>query len=420
MSERMEADTGRNWMVIGALGLVLLVAIGFVVWTYLNDGRSAPLESVVTVSSKGQGVDTKESEHYQKVLKEYNQGNAAEAGNTGSTYVSVFSTREEPVVQSLPPQAPQDFPPPAQQVQYPGNPPGGHPSPPEQPISEAEQQRQQRIAEQVGALLANWSAAPHAMSTVAEGYTGYAQSVNARPAASDRETSRPAASVAGKDQPVFKVLPDYARLAGLLETNIDTDENSDVVAFVPSGPYKGLKVYASGYKRINETVDMTFNAMVWQGKTYKITAKAVDKDTLRTSLSGDVNNRYFERIVLPAIAAGIGSTGKLYEQSSSQNIITPQGGVIQTYPQTPNSTAVIGSMIGGAGEQAGKVLAADAAQIPPKQVLIPSMTTIGIQFIGPVLSSDEVAPGSQAEVPTVSPSGISEVPQPASYHLQLK
>jgi intracellular multiplication protein IcmE len=308
----------------------------------------------------------------------------------------VLSTREQPVVQNLPAQQSQQYTV-AQPQQVAAA--GGAQQPPtaEQPLSEREQQRQQKIDEQITAMLANWSAAPHGASTVSETYAGYAQSVNTQKVVGTLAEVGEGGESSAPEEPVVKILPDYARLAGLLETNIDTDEDSDVIAFVPSGPYKGLKVYATGYKRINKTVDMTFNAMVWRGKTYNITAKAVDKDSLRTSLSGEVNNRYFERIILPAIAAGIGSAGQLYEQSSAQNVITPEGGIIQTYPETPNSTAVIGSVIGGAGEQAGKVLAADAALIPPKQVLIPSMTTIGIQFIGPVLSSDEIAPGAQPD-----------------------
>lgn len=418
MSDKIEADAGRNWMVVGGILAAITVGLAFVAWTWLSAGSGEQLTSSVAVSGKGQGTETRESEHYQKVLKDYNQGNAAQAGSTGDTYVSVFSTREQPVVQALPAQ-PAQQPPVAQPQQAGGN--GGAQQPPaaDQPLSEREQQRRQQINEQISAMLANWSAAPHGASSVAESYAGYAQSVNAPITGGEGSAVGQGGSNTKPEIPAVKVLPDYVRLAGLLETNIDTDENSDVIAFVPSGPYKGLKVYAPGYKRINKTVDMTFNAMVWRGKTYNITAKAVDKDSLRTSLSGEVNNRYFERIILPAIAAGIGSAGQLYEQSSSETVVTPEGGVIQTYPETPNSTAVIGSVIGGAGEQAGKVLAADAALIPTKQVLIPSMTTIGIQFIGPVLSSDEIAPGSKPDYPREGlTSAVSDIPKGAAAALQ--
>jgi intracellular multiplication protein IcmE len=164
-----------------------------------------------------------------------------------------------------------------------------------------------------------------------------------------------------------------------------------VRADIPSGKYAGAQVYAMGYKRISNSVDLTFTFMKWKSHAYKITAKAVDPLTMRTALSGEVNNRYFSRIIIPAIAGGIGRTGQLYEQANAQNIITPQGQVIQTYPSTPNSAAVIGTIIGGIGSQAGQVLANDAANMPVKQILISKGQTIGIQFIGPVLVNDEVA-----------------------------
>ncbi|MNJ49454.1 hypothetical protein D3C77_446840 [compost metagenome] len=210
-------------------------------------------------------------------------------------------------------------------------------------------------------------------------------------------------------EPVVKILDDFIRIPALLATDLDTDENSVVFAVVPSGPYQGLTVIAQGYKRINESIDMTFTVMKWRGRSYNITAKAIDQNSLRSALSGEVNNRYFTRIILPAIAAGIGRTGQLYEQSSSQNIITPQGGVIQTYPSTPDGKAVAGTMIGGIGEAAGRVLAQDAAQIPTKQVLIPKNETIGIQFMAPVLSTDDLSAGASAPV-----TDLKALSQPAS------
>lgn len=393
MSGEMQADVGRNWIAIAAVVSVVLIGVGYVAWTYFADDTT-PKKSVVAVNTSAQGSSSKESEHYQKVLKEYNSENAEKAQGQGQTYVSVISTRAQPV-EEVKPTAPVQQQPPAPQVVYVNQ---GNQQQNRQEVTEQERARQKLFEDHAKALLANWVAPQHSAATVAVDMDAFAMSINVPPPSSTLPANAADVSPSERtsDKPVVKIIEDYARIAALLETNIDTDENSLVVAFVPSGPYQGLTVYATGYKRLNESVDMTFTAMKWKGKSYNITAKAIDKDSLRSALSGEVNNRYFTRIILPAIAAGIGKTGQLYEQSNSQNIITPQGGVIQTYPSTPDGTAVLGSMIGGAGEQAGKVLAQDAAQIPPKQVLIPSKETIGIQFIGPVLSSDEIAPGAAA------------------------
>lgn len=413
MSE-MQADAGRNtvWIVIG--GVVALAAVGYIGYTYLAGNTETPPSSV-SVNTSAKGTPSPESEHYGKVLKQYNDTNAEQAAQGGKTYLSVISTRDKAVAEQTPAggggQVPPVQTPQAPQVVYVYQPaPQQAGQQQTQVLSEQEKNRRQRIHDQAAALMLNWSGGKHGSATVTE-EVAYASSINV--ASNTPVAGQPGVQSAGtpgaNGAPVVKIIEDFVRIPALLDTDLDTDENSTVFASVPSGPYAGLTVIANGYKRINESVDMTFTAMKWRGRSYKITAKAIDQNTLRSALSGDVNNRYFTRIILPAIAAGIGRTGQLYEQSSSQNIITPQGGVIQTYPTTPNGTAVLGTMVGGMGETAGRVLAQDAAQMPAKQVLIPQKTTIGIQFMAPVLSTDDLSAGAGA--PAMD---LSVLSQPAS------
>lgn len=262
--------------------------------------------------------------------------------------------------------------------------------------------------------MANWAPVPHSTARVSTDSVDYAKSLTHESEA-PAQVQQAAAAAAAK----VKVVEDFALVPAMLQTAIDTDENSVVRAYIPNGQYAGAVVFAMGYKRITNSVDMTFSYMQWQGHSYKVTAKAMDQTTMRTALSGDVNKRYFSRIIIPAIAMGIGRTGQLFEQGAAQNIITPQGGVIQTYPSTPSWSAVGGTIAGGMGQQAGQVLANDAANMPVKQVLIQKDTPIWIQFIGPVLASDDVAAGAtgptqprQPMAPGTDPLGA--VGQPAS------
>jgi intracellular multiplication protein IcmE len=409
MSE-MQADVGRN--TIWIIATVALVVVGgcYVAYGYFATGSTAAPSSV-PINTSGKGTASSESDHYGKVLNKYNQSNATNAEQEGKTYVSVISTRDQPVQDPPESKAAAQEQPKQPQVAYvyqpaPQQNAGQHQS---EVLSDQEKERRERIRTQAAGLIKNWGGSKHTVATVTD-ESGYAGTVNNSVSSGvgvsggHASAGRPTSAV-----PVAKVLDDFVRIPALLGTDLDTDENSVVVAFVPSGPYQGLTVYAQGYKRINESIDMTFTIMKWRGRSYKITAKAIDQNTLRSALSGEVNNRYFTRIILPAIAAGIGRTGQLYEQSSAQNIITPQGGVIQTYPSTPDGTAVLGTMIGGMGETAGKVLAQDAAQMPTKQVLIPKNDTIGIQFMAPVLSTDDLSAGASA--PAVD---LNTLSQPAS------
>jgi len=111
----------------------------------------------------------------------------------------------------------------------------------------------------------------------------------------------------------------------------------------------------------------------------------------RTALSGDVHHHYFARIVLPALANGIGNTAQMFATAGAQNIVTSQGGVISTNPTTPSVRNIAGTFVGGAGQSAGQVLSQEAAQIPVKQTIVPKDEMIGIQFIGSVTAADDMS-----------------------------
>ncbi len=59
---------------------------------------------------------------------------------------------------------------------------------------------------------------------------------------------------------------------------------------------------------------------------------------------------WFSRIILPAVANGLGRTGQLYADSNSQMIITDGGNAYRS-TGTPDGKAVAGTIIGGMGEQ---------------------------------------------------------------------
>ncbi|QBN92993.1 conjugal transfer protein TraO (plasmid) [Xanthomonas oryzae pv. oryzae] len=399
-----QSDVGRQSKIV-AIGIIVMIAVlGYIAATYFADS-SRKQSQISAVQTQGRGTPTKESEQYSQVLDKYNRTKADDAEQKGQSYLSVLSSRTNNV-SDQPASAPQAQPQ-AQQVVY-------YQQPAQQQNPQQDQQRQKEISDQMQGLMANWAPVPHSTARVSTDSVDYAKSLTHESEA-PAQVQQAAAAAAAK----VKVVEDFALVPAMLQTAIDTDENSVVRAYIPNGQYAGAVVFAMGYKRITNSVDMTFSYMQWQGHSYKVTAKAMDQTTMRTALSGDVNKRYFSRIIIPAIAMGIGRTGQLFEQGAAQNIITPQGGVIQTYPSTPSWSAVGGTIAGGMGQQAGQVLANDAANMPVKQVLIQKDTPIWIQFIGPVLASDDVAAGAtgptqprQPMAPGTDPLGA--VGQPAS------
>lgn len=377
-----QPEIGRHYKVILGGILIAVIAGGYIAYTYMADTRQ-PVSSVARVNSKAAGLSAEESEAYNRILDRYNNTNATKAELSGGSYMSVMSTRDESAAGGEPEVAEA---PKAQQPQ-PNTFPRAKPVPQAKAVDKKEaKRRSDDLKKQLQALVADWEATGHATARVSTGVEEYAASIRAT-----KNGDRLPESGEGAAKTDTKIIQDFALVPALLKTDIDTDETSWVRAVVPAGTYAGAEVYAKGYNRLTNTVDMTFSYMKYKGRSYKITAKAVDQESMRTALSGEVNNRYIQRIILPAIAMGIGKAGQLYERANAQNIITPQGGIIQTNPSTPNGEAVAGTIIGGIGQQAGRVLASDAAKMPEKQVLIPKETTIGVQFIGPVLASDDIA-----------------------------
>jgi intracellular multiplication protein IcmE len=381
-----QADIGRQTKVIVALAAIVVVGGGYLGYTWLQN-HNASSSSVRGITTNAKGTKTEESEQYRQVLNRYNQSNAQQAEANGGSYMSVMSAQSvkpETTVTNQTQQPPQ--------INYYYQQPQQQP----QQVVTRNKEYDKLIAQQVTGMMSAWVEAPHgsgALSADAEiTQSAYAQSIMpasmAATGSAGAGTQRGVNSAGGGKEPDIVVVPGFTLAPSILKTEIDTDENSMVRAEIATGPLAGAICFAMGYKRINETVDMTFSYMEWKGRSYKIAAKAVDPDSMRTALSGEVNNRYFERIILPALAIAIGKTGQLYEQGSAQNIITSQGAVISTYPETPNGAAVAGTFAGGIGQQAGKVLANDGANMPQKQVIRPLGSTIGIQFIGPVMASD--------------------------------
>lgn len=388
----VQSDIGRQGKVMAVAIVVGCVVVGYVAVTWLTDG-SQKQSQVGSIPTNSRGTPTQESELYSQVLDRYNREKASTAQRAGDSYLSVLSSRAqtvpgqpgtEPAASVAQPVAPTSYQPPQQVVYY--------PAPQSQQPSQQDQQRAKEVAEQTQGLMTNWAPVGHSLARSSADAADYAKSL-ARASGVTPQTQATGAAPPGAG---VKIVDDFALVPASLQTDIDTDENSLVWANIPSGRYAGADVYALGYKRLTDTVDMTFTFMKWRGHSYKITAKPVDPVTMRTSLSGEVNNRYFSRIILPAFAMGLGRAGQLYEQANTQNIITPLGNVIQTYPAKPSASAVTGTIIGGIGNQSGQVLTNDAANMPAKQVLIQKGTTIGIQFIGPVLASDDVAAGAAA------------------------
>jgi intracellular multiplication protein IcmE len=184
------------------------------------------------------------------------------------------------------------------------------------------------------------------------------------------------------------VVPPNTRRPAVIDSAVDSDNlNSIVLAHIPAGFLSGASFSAQGVQLAGNGVVIHLTRMTLNGKEYQVDAYALQDDTLQSSVASDVNNRYFTRIILPAVAAGIGGVGDLYKQQNTQ-ILATNAGTISGGTGTVKGSAVAGTIAGGIGSQAGQVMASDAARMPVKQVTVYKNQVVAIQFMKGVYDSD--------------------------------
>jgi len=218
-------------------------------------------------------------------------------------------------------------------------------------------------------------------------FSGWTQSVYPQPASVAQNGGTEKAQ-GNKKSKGARLISAYKRIPAIVDNAMDSDDlNSPTTAHVPLGDQKGATFYSQDNRLAGAGIRVHFTGMEWNGVECKVDAYSVDAETLKASIASDVNDRWFTHVIVPAVANGIGRTGQLYEDSNSQMILTDNGNAYRS-TGTPNGKAIAGTIIGGIGEQTGRVLEQQASRTPFRQVTVDPNKLIGIQFAAPVYESD--------------------------------
>lgn len=122
----------------------------------------------------------------------------------------------------------------------------------------------------------------------------------------------------------------------IIETSINSDEDSPVLARIVSGPLKGTRLIGS-FKNLGEKVAIVFSTanIPQYERTVKLNAYAINTDTSRTALADDVDHHYFMRYgVLLATSFVSG-----YAQALQQSGQTTTPGLLGTTVTSPTYTS---------------------------------------------------------------------------------
>lgn len=379
--------------VIIVIGGFAVVAFLFILVSWLNAPPEAVTHISVDKTAGGTGKATAESPQYQTLLRENNAEGAKQAMANNTSFIASAGSGTVRQVPPISQEAPPTPPPPRAE----------NPLPPKHvPAQTLDPDRKKALEALLKELVAQRGAPVGQLASITGQAPGQAGQTAGTPGAAAEspfsgwtDSLSPASqtgNVSGSGGTAADriVIPVGSRPGGLIETAIDSDNtSSQVLARIPAGPYAGATLTANGVQLAGDGVTIHFTNMDWNNNTWRIDAWAAMPDTLQSSVASSVNNRYTTRILLPALAHGLGLGGQLYASANTQ-ILSNGYNTIEGRVGMPDGKAVAGTILGGAAQQAGQVVSQDAQKLPVKQVLVDRGQSIAVLFMSAVKESDKV------------------------------
>lgn len=152
--------------------------------------------------------------------------------------------------------------------------------------------------------------------------------------------------------PIFKA---GTVMFAVLDTSIDSDENTPIMATIVQGKLKGTKLLGK-FERVNKKVYLQFDVANVPGydKTMSIDAVAIDPDTARTAISGQVNNHYLLRYGTLFASAFVSGLSDSLLSAHSTTYPTLLGPVQIQQPLNTTQSAIVA--LGNVGKQYADVM----------------------------------------------------------------
>ena len=168
----------------------------------------------------------------------------------------------------------------------------------------------------------------------------------------------------------------------VLDTSVNSDEKgTPVMAHIVGGPYKGGKLIGQ-FTLVDKRLLLSFNLLNLpdRDKSVPISAVAIDPETARTAMSGEVDNHYLLRYGTLFASSFLSGMGSALQNSGSTTENTSVGTVTISKDLNPTQLAIVG--VGQAGQKFGEVLA-PMFNMPPT-VTIGGGTGMGLLFMSDV------------------------------------
>lgn len=238
------------------------------------------------------------------------------------------------------------------------------------------QQIQVSMLNQANELISSWVPPPTQKYEVHEapkekGGSGGTGGTGGRGTGRGGESGGPAANA--------NVVKAGAVMFAVLDTGINSDEASPILATIVQGPLKGAKLLGQ-FARTEKKVVLSFTTMSLPQypSSFPVNAVAIDPDTARTAMASEVNSHYLLRYGSLFAASFVSGYATAVMASGSTTTINPLGGsVVTTPPLDGSQKAAIA--LGNVGTQYSTEMNKNFS-VPPT-VIVHSGAGLGILFM---------------------------------------
>jgi len=164
----------------------------------------------------------------------------------------------------------------------------------------------------------------------------------------------------------------------VLNTSINSDNTTPILATIVSGPLKGSKLIGSFVKTGMYSKQLAISFTQLNNPSFKttlgISCVAIDPSTARTALSGQVNNHYLMRYGSLLASSFLQGVGTAYQGATSTIVTTAAGSAVSYTP--PNTKQLVMVGLGQVGSKWGQQVSTFVNR--PVTIKIASGTGVGI------------------------------------------
>ncbi|WP_387691544.1 conjugal transfer protein TraO [Photorhabdus sp. RM71S] len=389
--EQDAASDGKKTLVLIIGVVIVLAAITYLGYGWFNQSDVSDSQYNLNRVANNAPVTSQESHQYRALLRLSNQKGAEEAETDGNSFVASLS---ESQLQDDPPiSAKLTAKPVALKTQADTSAQNANTGA-QGGLNDEQKQQVNNLLKQ---LSDRWKPVDMQLASSFSGngeeqdgqmqsaFTQWAQSV---PGLMPQQTAALSATETAAVVPARIQIPALSRYPSTIDTAVNSDSSSSpVLAKIPAGKLAGAMLAAKSVQLAGDGVVINFKTLEYAGMTCNVDAYALDDETQRSSVASNVNHRYVTRILLPALANGIGKVGQLYEDSNTQ-ILSTNSGTITGRTGSPDGKAVAGVIAGGIGQQTAQVMTQDSSRLPITQVNVDRRQVVSILFMKAVTDKD--------------------------------